>query len=106
MIWLDLLKAFAGPIATVIASITAAGVAIRFGVVQARIARNQATIAAAQKDIAEAQLKIAFDKLKHDLFDKRYEIYLAAKGVIETLFNQSPVNVADPALKKTAPQAG
>jgi hypothetical protein len=100
MTWLDFLKTFAGPIATVIASITAGGVAIWFGVVQARIARSQAATAAAQKDIAEAQLKMAFDKLKHDLFDKRYEIYSAAKGVIEAIFNQSPVNDADPALKK------
>ncbi|MFZ0372188.1 MAG: hypothetical protein WAL39_02645 [Xanthobacteraceae bacterium] len=100
MTLVEFFRTFAGPIATVIASVTAGGVAVWFGVVQARIARSQAAIAAAQKDIAEAQLKIAFDKLKHDLFDKRYEIYLAAKGVIEAIFNQSPVNDADPALKK------
>jgi hypothetical protein len=51
MTWLDFLKTFAGPIATVIASITAGGVAIWFGVVQARISRSQAATAAAQKDM-------------------------------------------------------
>jgi hypothetical protein len=100
MSWLDFFKTFTGPIATVIASATGAGVAIWFGIIQARIARSQAATSAAQKDIANAQLKIAFDKLKHDLFGKRYEIYLAAKGVIEAIFNQSPVNDADPALRK------
>jgi hypothetical protein len=95
MTWFDFFKTFAGPIATVVASATAGGVAIWFGVVQAGIARSQAATAAAQKDIADAQLKIAFDKLKHDLFDKRYEIYLAAKEVIEAIFNRSPVNDAD-----------
>ncbi|MHC2581344.1 hypothetical protein ACVI1J_006496 [Bradyrhizobium diazoefficiens] len=100
MTWLEFFKTFAGPMATVIASVTAGVVVIWFGTVQAGIARSQAATSAAQKDIANAQLKIAFDKLKHDLFDKRYEIYLAAKGVIEAIFNHSPVNDADPALKK------
>jgi hypothetical protein len=100
MTLLEFLEKFAGPMATVIASITAAGVAIGFGVVQARIARSQAKTADAQKEIAKANLDIAFDKLKHDLFDKRYEIYTAAKKLIETIFNQSPVNDADPEIKK------
>jgi hypothetical protein len=86
---LDLLKTLAGPIATVFASVTAGGVAVWFGRVQADIARRQAATAAAQKEIA-------FDKLKHDLFDKRYEIYQAAKAVIEAVFNKSPVDPADP----------
>lgn len=33
---------------------------------------------------------IAYDKLKRDLFDKRYEIYLAAKRLIEAMFAAPP----------------
>ena len=78
MSWLEFFEKFAGPIATVIASLTAAGVTIGFGIVQTRIAGTQAKTAEAQKDIARANLDIAYDKLKHDLFQKRYEIYTAA----------------------------
>lgn len=100
MSWLEFFEKFAGPIATVIASVTAAGVTIGFGIVQTRIACVQAKTAEAQKDIAQANLDIAYDKLKHDLFQKRYEIYMAAKTLIETIFAQSPVNVADPKIKE------
>ena len=96
----EFFEKFAGPIATVFAAMTAAGVTIGFGVIQSRIARSQATSAAAQKDIAKAQLDIAYDKLKVDLFDKRYEIYMAAKALIERVFTTSPVNHADPELKR------
>jgi hypothetical protein len=88
---LDLLKTFAGPLATVIASVTAGGVAVWFGRVQADIARRQAATAAAQKDIA-------YDKLKHDLFDKRYEIYQAAKAVIEAVIGKRS-DIDDPKLR-------
>jgi hypothetical protein len=64
--WLttDNVKAFVGPAATVIASFAA----ICF-------ARAQLQVARAQKDIA-------YDKLKLDLFERRYAIYAAAKDVI------------------------
>src|ERR1700733_136607 len=42
----------------------------------ARLAEGQAQTARAQSDIA-------LDKLKHDLFEKRYAIYTAAKGIME-----------------------
>jgi hypothetical protein len=45
--------------------------------------RKQAEIAKSQRDIAKSQRDIAFDKLKFDLFGKRYEIYQAAKELIE-----------------------
>lgn len=93
------LATFAGPIATVIASIAATFITYRLGSMQANIARGQARTAEAQKDIARDQLDIAYDKLKQDLFEKRYEIYQAAKGVIEVIFNSSPINVSDPKLK-------
>jgi hypothetical protein len=91
---------FAGPIATVAASFAATVIAYRFGGLQAQIVRAQARTAEAQKDIAQSQLDIAYDKLKHDLFQKRYEVYQAAKGVIEYTFNSSPINVGDPRLKE------
>lgn len=100
MNWLEFFEKFAGPIATVIASLSAAAVAITFGRLQAKIARAQAATVEAQKDIAQANLDIAFDKLKYDLFARRYEIYIAAKQLIETIFNQSPINVADPKIKE------
>jgi hypothetical protein len=48
----------------------------RIGQAQVRIAESQARTALAQRDIA-------FDKLKHDLFEKRYAIYTAARCVME-----------------------
>jgi len=58
-------KAFAGPIATVIASIVAA-----------IFADTQACVARAQKNVA-------YDKLKLDTFEKRYGIYRDARELIE-----------------------
>lgn len=69
-------KDFAGPIAIIIASGAATWITYRLG-------SRQAAIAEAQKDIA-------YDKLKHDLFDKRYEIYQAAKRLIEAMFAAPP----------------
>jgi hypothetical protein len=68
-------KDFAGPIATVIAAAAALAVTAHFN-------RRQTEIASAQKDIAAAQRDIAADKLKADLFEKRYEIYVAAKALL------------------------
>jgi hypothetical protein len=65
----QLLKDFAGPAATLIASITAIVVTAVFSKSQLRI--------------ADSQRNIALDKLKHDLFQKRYEIYEAAKALLE-----------------------
>src|SRR6266446_1805729 len=73
---LELAKAFAGPVATVIAAIAAVSVTYHFGKHQVRIAEAQAATAKSQRDIA-------YDRLKYDLFEKRYEIYLAAKKLIE-----------------------
>jgi hypothetical protein len=62
-------KDFASPIATFIATMAAAVITFTF-------ARVQARIAASQRDIA-------LDKLKFDLFSHRYEIYQAAKELLE-----------------------
>jgi hypothetical protein len=80
------------PIATIIASIVAAGAAIKFGSIQAGIAAQQVSIAKAQadtakamKEIAESQRDIAYDKLKADLFQHRFEIFKAAMELTRTI---------------------
>jgi hypothetical protein len=60
-----------GPLATIFAAIIAVLVTGTLGLAQWRIAR-------AQKDIA-------YDKLKLDLFDKRYAIYQAAQSLSRAL---------------------
>ena len=78
----EFFKAFAGPIATVFASLTAVGVAVTFGIIQARISRSQAETAAAQKDIAKGQLNIALERMKHDLFEKRFAVFEVARQLL------------------------
>jgi hypothetical protein len=68
-------RAFAGPAATVIASIVAA------------------VFAAAQWRVANAQKDIAYDKLKFDLFEKRYAIYVAAKDLLEYILQRKAERV-------------
>jgi hypothetical protein len=70
-VW-EFFKAFTGPIAVIIASFAATWITYKLGNRQAKT--------------AEAQRDIAYDKLKHDLFDRRYEIYQAAKRLIEAMF--------------------
>jgi hypothetical protein len=65
----DFCKDFAGPIATVLASAAALRVTWRFSSTQA--------------ETGEAQKDIALDKLNFDVFDKRYEIYIATRAVID-----------------------
>jgi hypothetical protein len=69
MTFCDFFAEFAGPVATIVAAFTAAGITIYFGFWQARI--------------AEAQKSIAHDKLKHDLFADRYKIYQAARSLLK-----------------------
>jgi hypothetical protein len=70
--------ALAGPVATVVAACAAVFVTYRLGTRQLAIAQNQATIASAQRDLA-------YERLKYDLFEKRYEIYLTARLAIEKI---------------------
>ena len=77
----DVLKDFAGPVATTIAAITAIVVTHRF---------NKRQIA-----ISQAQRDIALDKLKFDLFELRYGIYLAAKELIEYVSNHRDLKTVD-----------
>jgi hypothetical protein len=77
-----LIKDFAGPVAAIIASSVAGGIAYTFG--------------KAQKQIASSQRDIAFDKLKFDLFRNRYEVYEAAKALIEHVSLVSDIQKCDP----------
>ena len=61
---------------------------------------NQASTAAAQKDIAQQQRDIAYDKLKHDLFERRYEIYKTAKELIEYISQDKFESIYDPKLRE------
>jgi hypothetical protein len=63
------LKDFAGPVVTLIAASVAGAITFMFARIQVRLAKSQ-------RDIA-------LDKLKFDLFQKRYEIYEATKALLE-----------------------
>jgi hypothetical protein len=93
---LELVKALAGPVATIIASFTAVGVTAYFGGKQVQIAasqaataESQAATAAAQKEIARSQRDIAFDKLKYDLFGKRYELFAITQRILKVVLNNT-----------------
>lgn len=92
---LQLVKILAGPTAVIIASLAATTITAILGWKQVKIAEAQAATARAQKDISKFQLEIAYDKLKHDLFDKRYEIYIAAKSAIERVIRTGTERAID-----------
>lgn len=77
----EVLKDFVGPTATFIAAVAAMLVTWHFNCVQTKI--------------ASSQRDIAFDKLKLDLFEKRYEIYSAAKSLIKLLLETSDYDKID-----------
>jgi hypothetical protein len=81
--WYGIAKDFAGPIATTLAAGAAATITYRFARVQAAIARSQ-------RDIAQSQRDIAYDKLKSDLFARRYEIYSTAGELIDFILSSTP----------------
>jgi hypothetical protein len=65
-------KDFAGPLATVLASVVAVIITWR---VTWRIGYDQVLIARQQADLARQQAELATVRLKHDLYDRRFEIY-------------------------------
>jgi hypothetical protein len=71
----EILKDFAGPVATFIASVTAAWVTWHFGSWQAKIARQQA-------DLAEERVKL-------DKFDRRFAVFDATRELIRIVMQQS-----------------
>jgi hypothetical protein len=64
----DVIKDFAAPIVAFIAAIIAGLITL--------------TLSRAQTHIARSQRDIALDRLKFDLFEKRYTIYAAAKSLV------------------------
>jgi hypothetical protein len=64
----QLFKDFAGPIATIIAALAAVAVTAYF--------------AWHQKKIARRQVEIAGEKLRHDLYEKRYRVFDAARKLL------------------------
>lgn len=89
---IDLLAKFAGPAATVIASVTAAGVAIAFGISQYLNAKRQ--------------VKIASDKLALDLFQRRIDVVaqmrlavgnIAGSGASSSMAEQQLIEAMDAA---------
>ena len=91
----------AGPIATIIAAVAAVFVTWRLGRGQLQIARQQveiaqqqATTSRHQAEIAKQQAAIAFDRLRFDLFEKRYAIFTAIKELLKYLVNLPRVRVS------------
>jgi hypothetical protein len=80
----EILKDFAGPVATIIASATAARITFYFASRQAQIAQQQA-------ETAMQQANTSFDQLRLNLFEKRYAIYNTARELIALVVNESTV---------------
>jgi hypothetical protein len=67
-------KDFAGPIATIIAALTALRVTWYFS--------------SRQQKIAQEQADIAREKLRHDLYDRRYRVFDAARRLLAQITSQ------------------
>ncbi len=76
---------FAGPLATIIAASAASYIAWTFGQGQLRIAKEQ-------KGIAQQQAKLADIRLQHDLFERRFVIFEAARALILEVVRNSDVS--------------
>jgi hypothetical protein len=83
--WLGIITALAGPIATICAASAAVFVTHRLGTRQLAIAQAQTAIADEQRKIAIAQRDVAYDRLKYDLFQKRYELNDMLRKLFECL---------------------
>jgi hypothetical protein len=84
----EFFKDFAGPVATIIASVTAAIITWRFASWQARIAQQQA-------DTGKRQSNTAFDQLRFNLFEKRFAIYNTARELIARVVNEPHLQGSD-----------
>jgi hypothetical protein len=82
---LELIKAFAGPVATIIAAGTAAVITFVFNSWQLEIAKQQAAT-------ADAQRKIAAARLNFDLFAKRFLVFKAARELWVDVVQNADVN--------------
>jgi hypothetical protein len=86
---------FAGPIATIIASVAALFVTWRFGTMQADVARAQAKTAEEQVRIAETQKNIAAARLNFDLHEKPYAVFDAARRLLIQVVQHDHVEPGD-----------
>lgn len=84
----QIFKDFAGPVATIIASITAALITLYFALRQMRIAKQQA-------DTAEQQADTALDQLRYNIFEKRVAVYEDVKALIRHLVNTPKDDIID-----------
>lgn len=86
---------FAAPVATVIAAGVAVFVTWKLGRRQVPIAAQQAKTAELQAATAKQQADTALDRLRYDLFEKRYAIYSTAKELMRSLVNQGQAEKLD-----------
>ena len=75
----------AGPAATIVA----AGAAV---FVTWKIGKGQLTIADQQRGIAEQQANLAAVRLKHDLFDRRFEVYEITRSFLLEIFQRGDLS--------------
>jgi len=80
---------FAGPFATSLAAIAAAGITLYFNRAQTRIAREQA-------NTAKQQAELAVVRLQHDLFERRIAVFDAARDLLLEVFEKA--NISDAAM--------
>jgi hypothetical protein len=88
----DALHDFAGPVATIIAAGAAVFVTWRLGRGQLRVAKQQAAIARQQADTATLQADLANVRLQHDLYDRRYRLYEAARALLIKISRDATVD--------------
>ncbi|HEV8031973.1 MAG TPA: hypothetical protein VGP42_13230 [Stellaceae bacterium] len=83
-----LLHDFAGPVATIVAAFTAAGITLYFNRAQTRIASQQAEIAGQQAELAKI-------RLNHDLYDRRFALYAATCKLFQNILTNNDASNLD-----------
>lgn len=95
--WYTTLHDFAAPVATIVAATVAATITFYFNRAQTRIARQQAAT-------AHLQARLATVRLKHDLYDRRFALFSAARSMLGYIFRNG--NVSDEVLGSYARDIG
>jgi hypothetical protein len=85
---LELARTFAGPVATIIAAATAAGITFVFNSRQLTIAKDQAATADAQRRIAAARLNF-------DLYEKRYAVFEVARRLLRGVVQRDYIDAKE-----------
>jgi hypothetical protein len=94
-IWLQVLGQL-GPVATLVAAGVAGWLAYRLQQLQKAIGQSQVEVAQASKEVAKLQADIAFDKLKLDLFNRRFDLYTEALKITADIFKQHQSGGVEP----------